>query len=113
MDLAFSAEQDEIRDEFRRALSGATPRAALERLADGACSMDAMLWSRLGELGWLATAVPEQYSGSGLDEITLCVLAEEVGRGMAAIPFNASIGGFAVGLNLAADADTKAALLPR
>lgn len=113
MDLAFSAEQDEIRDEFRRALAGATPRAALERLADPSCSMDGTLWSRLGELGWLATAVPEQYGGSGLDEITLCVLAEEVGRAMAAIPFNASIGGFALGLNLAADTDTKATLLPR
>jgi acyl-CoA dehydrogenase len=112
MDLAFSAEQDEIRGEFRRALAGATPRAALERLTEGASGMDQTLWARLGELGWLATAVPEQYGGSGLDEVALCVLAEEAGRAMAAIPFSASIGGFAVGLNLAADADTKAALLP-
>src|SRR4051812_33312855 len=111
MDLAFSAEQEEIRDEFRRALAGATPRAALERLAGGA-SMDSVLWARLAELGWLATAVAEPYGGSGLGEIALCVLAEEAGRAMAAIPFSASVGGFAVGLQLAADADTKAALLP-
>jgi alkylation response protein AidB-like acyl-CoA dehydrogenase len=112
MDLAFTAEQEAIRDEFRRALAGATPRAALERVDGSAAGMDATLWTRLAELGWLGTAVAECYGGSGLDEVALCVLAEEAGRAMAAIPFSASIGGFAVGLRLAADAATRAALLP-
>lgn len=112
MDLAFSAEQEGIREEFRHALAGATPRAALEQLTDSSRAMDCGLWSRLAELGWLASAIPEQYGGSGLDEITLCILAEEAGRGMAAIPFSASIGGFAVGIGLAADSEMKEALLP-
>lgn len=112
MDLAFSAEQEGIRAEFRRALAAATPRAALEQLADASRGMDSVLWKRLGELGWLASAIVEEHGGSGLDEITLCVLAEEIGRNMAAVPFSASIGGFAIGIGRAADAETKAALLP-
>lgn len=112
MDLAFSAEQEGIREEFRRALADATPRAALEHLADTSRGMDGVLWKRLGELGWLASAIDEDYGGSSLDEITLCVLAEEVGRHMAAVPFTASIGGFAIGIGRLAGADTKAALLP-
>ena len=112
MDLAFSAEQDGIREEFRRASAAATPRAALEHLADTSRGMDDVLWKRLAELGWLATAIAEDHGGSGLDEITLCVLAEEIGRNMAAVPFAASIGGFALGIGLAADFEVKAALLP-
>lgn len=112
MDLAFSAEQAGIREEFRRALAAATPRAALEQLADASRTMDSALWKRLAELGWLASAIAEDHGGSGLDEITLCVLAEEIGRNMAAVPFAASIGGFALGIGRAADAETKAALLP-
>jgi alkylation response protein AidB-like acyl-CoA dehydrogenase len=74
--------------------------------------MDCVLWKRLGELGWLASAIAEEHGGSGLDEITLCVLAEEIGRNMAAVPFTTSIGGFAIGIGRAAGAETKAALLP-
>ena len=77
---------------------------------------DRTLWQRLADLGWLGTAVPEAHGGSGLDAVTLCVLAEEAGRALAAVPFTASACGFAHALALAAtSADERAcaALWPR
>lgn len=111
MKLAFDADLIGLRDEFRKPLADATLRSALEWIDTGAV-MDQALWSRLGALGWLGTAIPAQYDGSGLDESMLCLQAEEIGRALAPIPFTASVCGYAVGLGLAADADAKASLLP-
>ncbi len=111
MKLAFDLEHEALREEFRKPLANVTPSATLEWLRTGA-SHDHPLWARLGELGWLGTAVPAEYGGSGIDEVMLCIQAEEVGRALAPIPFMASICGYGVALQLAGDADALAALLP-
>ena len=115
MNLDFSADQQAMRVEFRKALASASPRSMLEQ-AGGAGLFDQALWQRVAELGWLGTAVPEAHGGSGLDAVTLCVLAEEAGRAMAAVPITASACGFAHGLALAAMGQARepfAALWPR
>ena len=116
MNLDFSADQQAMRVEFRKALAAASPRSALEHRKGEAAVFDRALWQRLADLGWLGTAVPDRHGGSGLDAVTLCVLAEEVGRAMAAVPFTASACGFAHALGVAATPETNdlcAALWPR
>ena len=116
MNLDFSDDQQAMRIEFRKALAAASPRSALERGDREKAVFDGALWQRLADLGWLGTAVPEAHGGSGLDAVTLCVLAEEVGRAMAAVPFTASACGFAHGIALATTAqsnETCAALWAR
>ena len=49
------------------------------------------LWSSAAELGWLSTVIPEQYGGAGFGYLELAVLAEEVGRALAPIPFSSSV----------------------
>jgi alkylation response protein AidB-like acyl-CoA dehydrogenase len=82
MNLGFSAEHEAIRDEFRKVLAGADPRAGFEAEQGAAPLGDAPLWQRLAELGWLATLVPEVHGGSGLEPVVACVLAEEIGRSL-------------------------------
>ena len=41
-------------------------------------------------MGWLGTAVPEAYCGSGVGYDGLCVLAEELGYVLAPLPFSSS-----------------------
>ena len=113
MKIGYGAEHESIREEFRKLLAAA-PRPRLdEHPSDSARPLDHALWTRLAELGWLATAIPEAHGGSGLDTMVLCVLAEEIGRNMAAVPFTASICGYAVGLKLTGAADALASVLPR
>jgi alkylation response protein AidB-like acyl-CoA dehydrogenase len=121
MNLGFSAEQEDLRAEFRKLLASASPRAFLDSRStagNGSAAsvdrtLDSALWSQLASLGWLATAIGEQYGGSGLDDVVLCLLAEEVGRAMAAVPFTGSVCGFAAGLAAAANEEANAHWLPR
>ena len=98
MNLGFSADHEAMRLEFRKLLARSRPRTAFEAPRDASGIGDAALWQQLAELGWLATAVPEAQGGSGLAPLVLCVLAEEAGRHLAAVPFTASACGFTQGL---------------
>jgi len=40
------------------------------------------LYERIAELGWLGVTVPEEFGGSGTGAVELCLLLEEVSRGM-------------------------------
>lgn len=112
MDLGFSSEQEALRDEFRKALADTDPRTALDVVRDPSGLGDAGLWQRLADLGWLATLVPESSGGSGLEPAVACLLAEEIGRSLAAVPFAASACSFTDALVRAADVETASALLP-
>src|SRR5439155_8184426 len=52
---------------------------------------DVDLWQGVAGLGWLGTAVPEEYGGTGLGRVELAVIAEELGRALAPIPFASSV----------------------
>ncbi len=45
------------------------------------------LYERMAELGWLGVTIPEEYGGSGGGAIELCLLLEEIGRGMIPVGF--------------------------
>jgi alkylation response protein AidB-like acyl-CoA dehydrogenase len=45
------------------------------------------LYERIAELGWLGVTIPEEYGGSGAGAVELCLLLEEVSRGMIPIGF--------------------------
>src|SRR3546814_4086605 len=42
-------------------------------------------------VGWTGTAVPERFGGVGLGYVDLCVIAEEIGRCVAPVPFSSSV----------------------
>src|SRR5436309_805381 len=45
------------------------------------------LYEQIAELGWLGVTVPDEYGGSGTGAVELCLLLEEVSRGMIPIGF--------------------------
>ena len=90
MNFDFSPELSEVRSQaqgFLRAQGAGSARRALEQ--DN--GFDAALWRKVAELGWLGAATPEEYGGIDLGDEGLCVIAEEVGRSLAAIPFASSV----------------------
>jgi alkylation response protein AidB-like acyl-CoA dehydrogenase len=91
MNFEFPDELLQLRDQARRFLtdrcSPALPRRILdtpEPYADG-------LWREICEMGWTGAAIPEDYGGAGLGRLAVCVLAEELGRAVAPVPFSSSV----------------------
>ena len=39
------------------------------------------VWKKMGDLGIIGTAIPEEYEGSGMDYLSHAIVAEELGYG--------------------------------
>ena len=113
MNFDFSAEQLQLRDEARRFLQDRCPPAAVRAILDGPEPYDRALWAGVAEMGFLGVRIPEEHGGLGLGFLELCVIAEELGRALAPLPFSSSVY-LATEALLAAGGETqKARWLPR
>ncbi|OYU74437.1 MAG: acyl-CoA dehydrogenase, partial [Alphaproteobacteria bacterium PA3] len=92
MDFDFSPDQQQLKDQARRFLAGQCDRTAVRAVLDGPQSFDAHLWQGLADQGYLGAAIPEAYGGLGASHLELCVVAEELGRAVAPVPFSSSFG---------------------
>src|SRR5881397_440963 len=70
------------------------------------------LWKAVGEQGWLAVTIDEQYDGLGLGLLDAAVLARCWGEGCAPGPFLPTLVG-AEAIRLGGSPDQQAAWLPR
>jgi alkylation response protein AidB-like acyl-CoA dehydrogenase len=62
----------------------------VRRSLEGQETYAAPLWAAMAEMGWIGAAIPDSYGGAGLGYEGLCVLAEELGRAVAPVPFASS-----------------------
>ena len=91
MNFDFSADQLQLKDEVRKVLADLSSPAKVRKVLEAGLPLDRHLWTTLGELGFLAAAIPEAYGGTGAGYLELCVIAEELGRALAPVPFASSI----------------------
>ncbi|MGY4256261.1 alkylation response protein AidB-like acyl-CoA dehydrogenase [Bradyrhizobium sp. USDA 4516] len=91
MNFDFSDEQKQMRDEARKFLSEQCPPKAVREVLDGKAPYDKALWKGLAEMGFLGVAIPEQFGGAGAGHLELCVIAEEMGRALAPVPFSSTV----------------------
>jgi SAM-dependent methyltransferase len=87
MDFSLTEEQrafvEAIRDFCRRECGTQEQRA---ELTDGYEHLHNQgIYSQMAELGWLGSAIPEAYGGSGGGYLEACLFMEETSRGMAPI----------------------------
>src|ERR1700733_9759041 len=80
-----------LRDQARSVLRDNCDGKLVRRVIEGHESYAVTLWRHMADMGWLGTAIPEQYGGAGLGYELLCVIAEEIGRVIAPVPFSSSI----------------------
>ncbi|MEL7452602.1 MAG: acyl-CoA dehydrogenase family protein [Pseudomonadota bacterium] len=114
MNFDFSEDQKFLGNEARKFLEAECSSAVVrEVLDDDTKGHHSGLWAKIVEMGWLGTAVPEQYGGLGLGTLELCVLAEEIGRALAPVPFSSSAYFFTEALKLAGSNELKSDLLPQ
>ncbi len=113
MNFDFSDDQKSLKDQARKFLTEKAGAKVTRRVLDDAkVSYDEGLWRGVAELGWLGAAIPEEYGGLGLGRLELCVVAEELGRAVAPIPFSSTVYFFAEAMMLAGSDAQKKALLP-
>ena len=91
MDFEFSDEQQLLREQARGFLTDNCPPSLVRNVLDGDAEYAAELWQKVAEMGWTATAIPEEYGGLGLSYLELVVIAEELGRAAAPVPFSSSV----------------------
>src|SRR5471030_2960547 len=91
MNFDFSDEQKQLRDEARKYLAEKCSPKAVRVVLDGKESYDRELWKGLAEMGFLGVAIPEEFGGAGAGYLELCVIAEEMGRALAPVPFSSTV----------------------
>ncbi|MCW5748065.1 MAG: acyl-CoA/acyl-ACP dehydrogenase [Alphaproteobacteria bacterium] len=91
MNFDFSDDQKMLKEQVRRYLADNCSMKVVRRVLDGDETHAAEVWKGLAELGLMGTAIPEAYGGSGLGALELCVIAEELGRACAPVPFSSSV----------------------
>jgi alkylation response protein AidB-like acyl-CoA dehydrogenase len=113
MEFDFSDEQNTIRDLARQILTAeATAERAKVFEASGA-HYDEAIWRMISEAGLLGIPVPEEHGGMGYDFGALCVLLEEIGRQVAAVPVFDTLVLGALPIAEFGTVDQKSAWLPR
>lgn len=112
MNFDFSDEQRQLQESARRYLEKNSTTAEVRAVLEAEQGYDAKLWAGLAEMGLTGAAIPEEYGGAGLGYLELCVIAEELGRALAPVPFASTVYLFAEFLKLAGTAEQKAAHLP-
>ena len=79
MDFAWSSDMELMRDELR-AFARRFP-ASYWREKEATQTFPSEYWKALGEAGWLAALVPEEYGGSGLGPVEMVLITEELVAG--------------------------------
>lgn len=91
MNLDFSEGQKLLQKTTREFLEDRSPLQSCRRVLESGTGLDPELWKGAAQMGWLATAIPEEFGGAGFGCLELAVIAEEVGRALAPIPLASSV----------------------
>ncbi|HSV04022.1 MAG TPA: acyl-CoA dehydrogenase family protein [Phenylobacterium sp.] len=114
MNFDFSDDQKFLKSEARKFLEANSPTTRVRKvLDDQATAYDAELWRAVAAQGWLGAAIPEAHGGLGLGHLELCVIAEELGRAVAPIPFASTVYFLAEAVMLAGSEAQQAEILPK
>ena len=113
MNFDFSDDQKLLREQARKFLDENCRPRLVRAVLESDAGYDRALWTGIVEMGWLGTAIPEAYGGLGLGALELCVIAEELGRVLAPVPFSSTISLFAEALLLSGSEEQKQRYLSR
>jgi acyl-CoA dehydrogenase len=112
MNFDFSEEQKLLQKTARDYLEDNAPLSVCRAVLEGKETHSEELWKGAAEMGWLGAAVPEAYGGAGFGHLELSLIAEEVGRSLAPIPFASTVYLAIEALMLAGSEEQKTTHLP-
>jgi acyl-CoA dehydrogenase len=113
MSFILNEEQLQLQDQLRALLTERVTADLLRRTITENSPWDQGVWSALAELGVLGAGIPEEYGGVGLGPMDVGIVAEEIGRAVAPVPFFSSICLAAEALLIAGTEAQKQKWLPK
>ena len=90
MNFEFSDDQLVMKEEVRKLFEKEDSVKRNRNILEGEENFDKDLWNKVVEMGLTAITIPEEHGGIGLGFLELCVVAEEMGRAIAPIPYSSS-----------------------
>jgi alkylation response protein AidB-like acyl-CoA dehydrogenase len=91
MNFDFSEDQKLLQRTARDYLVEHAPLALCRKVFESGEPYSRELWTGAAELGWLGAVIPEAHGGAGFGHLELALLAYEIGRALAPIPFSSSV----------------------
>ncbi|MEE3332542.1 MAG: acyl-CoA dehydrogenase family protein [Myxococcota bacterium] len=91
MNFDFSEDQKLLQQTARDYLEEHSPLSVCREILESDAPYSKELWNGAAELGWLGAAIPEEYGGAGFGYLELVLIAEEIGRSLAPIPFGPTV----------------------
>ncbi len=89
MNFDLSEEQQVIAD-LAAQLFGDLATTERVKAAEQGDGIDRELWASIAEAGLLALSLPESAGGSGMGLVELCLVAQQIGRTVAPVPFTST-----------------------
>ena len=112
MNLDFSDDQKFLQEEANKFFTKEDTLKRTRAIMESDEPYDKELWNKVIELGWTAIRIPEEHGGLGLSHLELCVIAEEIGKSLAPIPFSSSVYMYTEALIESGNETLKNSLLP-
>lgn len=91
MNFEFGEEQNMLREQARGFLQNNCSMKVVREALESGKPFNPDLWRKVAEMGWTSTVIPEAYDGLGLSYLELSVIADELGRAVAPLPFSSSV----------------------
>lgn len=113
MNFDFDNEQKLLRKSAADLLKDHSSLAKVRAVMEAGQPMDQALWQQISAQGWPAASIPEAYGGSGYGYLELVMLAQELGRAIAPVPFSSTIYLVAEAIKLGGDEALKKHWLPK
>lgn len=113
MNFDFTDDQRALKEQAERFLEDNCQSSVVRGVLEGEAAFDRDLWRQMAELGWMGAAIPESYGGVGLGHVELAVIAEQLGKYVAPVPFSSTVYLLAEALMFAGSEAQKQAWLPK
>ena len=113
MNFDFSDDDKLIADQVSRLLREQCGTDVVRQVLEGQAVYSEPLWREVSAMGLQGTAVPSSFGGADAGYLALCLVAQEMGRAVAPIPFSSSVYLASEALLVSPDAALQSAWLPR
>ena len=113
MNFDFSEEQKLLQKTARDFLAEHSPLTVCREILESDQPYSQALFKATAEMGFQGTVIPEEYGGAGFGHLELAVVAEELGRAVAPVPFSSSVYLATEAILLAGSDEQKQQYLPK